>query len=246
MRFSVAVCDDDMEFVKQINAMIAAYFQNVKNEYEIYNFNSGRRLLEACRNQSIPVIHLLFLDVEMGSMSGIEVKEQVSQMDIIKRLVFVTVHEEAMPMAFGMKVIGFITKPVSCERIGRWIQAVSEELKNNEIVYKSQNGQRVISDKDILYIKAEGDYTYLFRADSDEPEFTAHTMKYWEGLMKDPAFVRIHKSYLVNLEYVMQKKSSTIILKDKKTVLPIGRKYKKETEESYQSYLLGIIRRRIL
>lgn len=245
-KFCVAVCDDDMECIQHLEKMIDTYFKSAHIAYKIFRFHSGADLLEACRSNSVSAIHLLFLDIEMEKMSGIEVKEQLSGNTVVKRLVFVTSHEEAMPMAFGVRVIGFVKKPISYEQTARWIEVVRKELKNAGITYQSDAGIRAVSQDEILYIEAAGDYTYLYRVYSDEPELVNHNVRYWERLLKELPFVRVHKSFLVNIEYITKMKNNTVSLKHSRDFIPIGRAYKKQAEESFHSYILEMVRNRTL
>jgi two-component system LytT family response regulator len=150
-----------------------------------------------------------------------------------------------MSMAFGMKVIGFMKKPVLYEQMVRWIQVARKELEEICITYESDSGPNVIEEEKILFIQAAGDYTYLYQVERKEPELVTHSVKYWENLLSQGSFVRVHKSFFVNLRYIMQIENNTIMLDGGREKLPIGRVYKKQVEERFHAYIIETIRNRV-
>jgi DNA-binding LytR/AlgR family response regulator len=127
----------------------------------------------------------------------------------------------------------------------RQIETARRELQDISVTYESDYNQRVIAQEQILYIKAAGDYTYLYRAYGEESELVTHSMKYWENLLTQGTFVRVHKSFLVNLRYIVKIENNMVVLENDKENIPVGRAYKKRAEEKIRSYILEIIRSRM-
>jgi len=72
---------------------------------------------------------------------------------------------------------------------------------NNKITIPTQNGFEVLEMKDIIYCKADDNYTELFLK-NNQKKLVSKTLKYFEDILKDSGFARIHKSFLVNVSYI--------------------------------------------
>lgn len=244
-KLRIAICDDSKECIDVINGHIRQYFAPLNIGYEIYHYMSGKDLLEDCKKQKILETELLFLDVEMPEISGLEVKQRLGSQDKIKRIVFCTSHNEVMRDAFGVKVAGFMTKPVKYEDISKWIDIVRKENRMEiDIAYENGKSMSYINLTEIEHIEADKDYTLLYRCNSQDKERVTQGMKYWEDRLPKGQIVRIHKSYFVNLEQIAEIGDKVVL--DSGKSLPIGRKYKKELIENYQDFIWNKMRDRTL
>ena len=96
----------------------------------------------------------------MKEINGIEVKDRVIRNDAVWRIVFVSSHIEMMRMAFGLKTLGFIYKPVIRRDICKWLDVVYMELMENIFIAVDDDSINVtyVSLEDIEFFKAEGNY----------------------------------------------------------------------------------------
>lgn len=234
--FTIAVCDDDINVRKEINAYTKNHY---KNEIRILEFVSGDGLLQ--KIAEIDVIDLLFLDIEMPGKNGIEIKELLSHNAKVKSIVFVTSHVNVMQDAFGMKVIGFVTKPLQKGKIIHWIDTVYNQFKESKIIsFNKDTSFRVIN---IMYIAADRQYTYVVMNDGKVSEFLRVPIRKWK-LKVDNSFIQCHKSYLVNMRFIEKLKFKEILLNNGNNV-PVGRKYYQDVKGAYREYILENIKGRI-
>ncbi len=162
---------------------------------------------------------LIFLDVQMPKLTGLEMLEL---MENHPEIIFSTAYDEFAIKAFEMNAIDYLLKPYSKERFklavekallkintGNYNIADYQNIKQslntqfstlNRIAIKDKQQIHVIPVTEINYIEAEGDYVALHT--SKGKFLKEKTMKYFEGNLPSLQFIRIHRSYIVNVEEV--------------------------------------------
>ena len=246
----IGICDDRREEREYLQALCEAYADNKKEICEYVLFSGGKEVLEYCMDSENSVIDLLFLDIEMSGMSGLELRAAVAKEEKIWRIAFVTSHMESVLDAYGIKTIGFVPKPPTYELVEKSIQIVAEELKENvtiEIV-RDKDDDLQIELNDIVYLKAAGSYTEIYTYDALQKNesyiLSAKKLGDIEKKLSGLSIVRVHKSYLVNLEHVLDAEKS-VKLRDIEDELPVGRSYKETVKTRVREYAKGKIRRRL-
>ncbi len=243
----LVICDDDELYIQQIRQIVETYFQDHEKAYECMSYGSGEDLLRDCISGTLGRVDLLLLDIEMGDIDGITIKNRLGKQGNVKNILFVTNHAEVMQEAFGINVVGFLNKPVKQAELGKWLQKVSDGLeKETQIHYKNGRREEVIYAEDVQYIQGNGEYTILYTEDVEKGQLVTQSMKVWEQGLAHTSIVRIHKSYFVNLLHVKEIRVTEVILDELKTPLPLGRKYKNRVREQYQKFLLDMMERRCM
>ena len=246
----IGICDDRREERKYLQALCEAYADNKKEICEYMLFSGGKEVLEYCMDSENSVIDLLFLDIEMSGMSGLELRAAVAKEEKIWRIAFVTSHMESVLDAYGVKTIGFVPKPPTYEQVEKNIQIVAEELKENVTIeirgYK--NEIRRIKLNDVAYLKAAGSYTEIYTYDALQKNesyiLSAKKLGDIEKKLSGLSIVRVHKSYLVNLEHVSEVGTS-VKLRDIRDEIPIGRIYRETVKSKFYECGKSKIRRRL-
>jgi len=233
----IGICDDEGFHREHIKEFCEQYFEESPQEHEYVEFTSAEEVLvygEAAENFGSK-LHLLFLDVEMGELDGIELLRKVEDADWIWRIVFVTSHDEVMQDAFGIKTMGFAHKPVEYRQIEKWITTAIRENKENVMLeYMVGMQKNYIAIEDIYYLEAEGNYTKLHK--KNEMLLINENLKRWQRKTEMFPFVRIHKSYLLNMLHVKRWEASKVTMENGE-VLSVGRQYTKEAREQYLSFV---------
>lgn len=179
-------------------------------------------------------VDLVFLDVEMPGMSGIELIKNLEKRPIV---ILITAKKDYAVEAYELNVADYIVKPVN---LSRFVAAVSKAKELHEsfdqklhvngtgkskdfIFVRSNSVLTKIRIKDINYIQALGDYVNIF---TREKRHTVHiTLRGIEEKLPRDKFYRLHRSYLVALDQVDTVEEGTAYVE--KHPLPIGEQYKK-------------------
>lgn len=209
----IGICDDqtiEAEIIKK-------YCQNLGYE-NIYLYTSGEDLLNSPELSSI---NLLFLDIKMRGISGIEVKNKLEQTNSSILIVFCTTHKELMQNAFGRNVISFLNKPCSRYSIEHCIKKAAHLTKEFYPVNISKTV--AIPCGDIIYLHAEQKYT-IFYTRKGETYSTRKPMKEWAMELDKFGFCPISRSSIINLKYYIKTQEKQILLCDNIS-LPVSRRY---------------------
>lgn len=196
----IAVVDDDEIFLDQMDAYIAQYAAERNRTIETERFLEGSRLLEAQHSFDI-----IFLDIEMKEIDGIETARHIRETDKDVVLVFITNMAQYAISGYEVDALDYILKPINYYTFSiRMDRAVShlKKHRSREILLNLANGIKRVQTDDIYYIEVQN-RTLCYHTKEDK--FTVHgTMSAVEKELKDYHFIRCNHWYLVNLQHVMQ------------------------------------------
>lgn len=178
-------------------------------------------------------IDILFLDIDMPGLNGIEFRKQALDIPVC---VFITAHPEHAVESFQIETLDFIVKPLKLDRFTQTVNRIEEfmEIKlkaslfeasigGDTIYIKEGHEQTKVKLHEILYLEALKDYTLVI---TDKKRHCV--LSSIGNLLKEDhfqSFIRIHRSFAVQKQYV-QKINSTEIILNNNSVIPIGRSYK--------------------
>ena len=177
-------------------------------------------------------IDVLFLDIQMPVISGVEFLQSLQNPPLV---IFTTAYSEYALKGFELNVIDYLLKPISFSRFFQAIEKANKKYssKNEEIkmakkdvsyFFVKHSGKLVkINFLDILYIKAEQEYSFIFT--KKEKLLVSMHLKLLEGILPEKVFTRIHRSYIIPQETTTSLYGNTIQIGDD-IQLPIGSKYK--------------------
>ncbi len=225
----VGICDDEKPCREQMANLLEQYFRKKGLQYELLEYESGMDFLD--RGEGI---NLLFLDIEMEGLSGIELKDDLQAEEEI-RIIFVTGHVEGMPEAFGKNVYGFLEKPLDAQKLEKYLGRVLEDMEEDRIlVLKGLQGEIALRQKDIFYFVSEKKYSRVIGRKGEA--FCDMGLQQLEEMLGQKSFFRCHKSYLVNLGNISDA-SQSIRLKNGESI-PVSRRKVKELKDAYLKYII--------
>jgi len=160
---------------------------------------------------------LIFLDIQMPGESGFDLFNKI---EINCKVVFVTAYDQFAIRAFEVNALDYLLKPVSYERFKLTMQRffkdqvpkpIKSDYQLNDFIYiPVSNGYKFIQIQSIKVIKAQGDYTSVFTLDSGKKSVLASkTLSYWEKILPKEYFLRIHRSTLINLNFIKRIEKGT-------------------------------------
>lgn len=222
------IIDDEPMPAKHLKEMIRQFC------FEIDTVNIIQFPLEALSHLQENEYDIVFLDVEMPEMNGVEFLQKVS---LPKRtsVIFSTAYSEYAIDAFKANATHYIMKPVEEKELTLAIRKVLDKKNQRSasaetISVFDGTEYSILQQKDILYLKAEGSYTQ-FVMESREVLASKRLGHFAEKLNQDQ-FIRCHNSYLINtinIEKVGKQKSPYIIMKNGDTI-PVSASKKEELE----------------
>jgi two-component system, LytTR family, response regulator len=178
-------------------------------------------------------IDILFLDIDMPGLSGIEFRKKAIEIPVC---IYITAHPEFAVESFELDTLDYIIKPVKLERFTQTVSRIVEymELKQKANLFESSVGDDIIYIKEghnqtkvklhnILYLEGLKDYTKIVTTDKKHFVLTSIGNLLKENHFQN--FIRIHRSYAVQKIYIEKKQANELLLNNG-VLLPIGRSYK--------------------
>jgi DNA-binding LytR/AlgR family response regulator len=174
-------------------------------------------------------VDLMFLDVEMPELSGIEVLEKLT---VLPMVVFITAKTEYAYEAFEFSALDYMRKPITMPRFEQSVLKAVETMQKRQAfreesneVYVRDNGRFVrVPCDDILFFENVGDYV---RVKTEKAQHIIHgTLKSIDEKLNDARFLKVHRSYIVNLSKIKDIEENSLVIE--KTVIPISRANKGE------------------
>ncbi|MDX1283869.1 MAG: LytTR family DNA-binding domain-containing protein [Draconibacterium sp.] len=175
-------------------------------------------------------IDILFLDIHLPKLTGIQL---IKSLPYQPNIILTTAFSEYALESYELNVVDYLLKPFSFQRfmaaVGKVqkkaISQTSEGLASsgNEIFIKSGHEYHKLNIQDINYIQSDSDYTFLFTEKGKH--LSSERLKHWEDILPAQSFLRIHKSYLINVSQISKFLGNRVYLEDG-TELPIGRSHK--------------------
>ena len=178
---------------------------------------------------------VVLLDIQMPKINGFEM---LQLLDHKPEIIFTTAYDQFALKAFELNAIDYLLKPFSKERLLSALEKASQRIENKEdpsgkldrlseivqgdhlerVVVKNKNKISVIPVNSVCYIESLDDYVFIYT--ESERHIKQTTMKYFEENLSSKSFVRIHRSYIVNVEFIdeiqqYEKDSYIVILKNK-------------------------------
>jgi len=232
-----AIIVDDEELARESLKSALAEFEDIEITAECANGFEALKMVNELKPQ------ILFLDIQMPKLSGFDVVELLGKDAPL--VVFVTAYDEYALKAFEAHAVDYLLKPVNKERLAKAIQHIDDSLfyRRGQAVpealydYKKQQPlvqrilihdrgrvQVILADS-IIYIQAQDDYVLL--QTENESFMKYERMSRLESLLDQNMFIRIHRSYILNLNYLKSiesssKDSKTAVLKNG-TKIPVSR-----------------------
>jgi DNA-binding LytR/AlgR family response regulator len=194
----------------------------------VHTFNNPVNAINAFRSENM--IDLIFLDIEMPEMSGIDFLDSIT---LAPQIIIISSKEKYALNAFEYDVTDYLLKPV---QYSRFYKAITKALvrhekgkidtKGDEIFIKHNSSLVRLKYQDILWVEALENYVII---NTYHEKFTIHfTMKAIEQKLPLSKFTRVHRSFIVNTSSINIIEDSAILIKTQEGVksVPIGKSYK--------------------
>ncbi|WP_353166326.1 LytR/AlgR family response regulator transcription factor [Empedobacter brevis] len=184
--------------------------------------------IDFLKNQKVD---LIFTDIQMPELTGIQLMKILNDS---QRFIVTTAYQDYALESFNFHVVDYLLKPITKIRfdasVKKYVEFFQTQIKNqsNYLFVKADGRQIKINFSDLIYIEGLKDYIRIHT--KTEKILILETMKSFETKLPEN-FKRIHRSYLINLDYLTSVDGNSVYLNQK--MLPIGETYRKEMKEIF-------------
>jgi two-component system response regulator LytT len=181
---------------------------------------------------------LIFVDIQMPDLTGIEFTRLLEKGS---KVIFTTAYEKYALEGYKLDVVDYLLKPFSYEEFLKAVQkarrligledkALKDVQTNDDFLFlKSDYKIKRINFNDIFYIEGLKDYVRVFTSNHPKPVLSLTSLKLLETKLPENKFMRVHRSFIVNLEKIDTIERSRIVFG--KEYIPVGDQYKEKFQE---------------
>lgn len=237
MELRIAITDDLNSEREKLSSAIAAPFEKVGLAIgNIDEFTSGEALL---RQFSAGKYDLIFLDIYMGEISGVETAKRIRSIDKNVMLVFVTTSNEFASESYAVKANFYLLKPIRSDSIKQLAETLAQQMQNTRSVAALPDGT-VIPLSSLVYTSCSGHYVNVYLVGSEPLKIrTTHKIMY-EALSKYEGIISCNKGVLVSLANVAKLDGENFTMINGDTV-PISRRKMTQIKNDYTRFVLNRI-----
>lgn len=202
----VLVVDDEEPAVEELSFLLRQAEPDIDIDTAL-NSVDALRLMRQRRYRAI------FADIQMPGLSGLEMVEIVRRFDNPPDVIFVTAYDEYAIRAFDLRAVDYLMKPVSPERLGETLQRLKgsktrhaegtdSQIKLDRLPVECRGRTMLLDLSEIYYAEAKDDIVYVHSYDQVYP--TRFSLNELEQRLPNPTFLRVHRSFIVNLRKVTE------------------------------------------
>lgn len=215
---NIAICDDEIEYQNIIKEKVEGVFTKEKEEYATFLYASGKEMLEAANGISFDIV---LLDIDMPEESGLIVADDIVDKLPRTNVVFITNRDDLVYEALKCTPFSFIRKACLEDLTKPLVKLIHKVRKENYVIVFSDYKQNIsLSVFDIYYIESEKHYINIYT--KEQMYKLRLKLSECEEQTKGCGFLKIHKSYLVNVRKIKTLTSKKVELYEGIT-LPISR-----------------------
>ena len=209
----VAIVEDDAEVQGVLQEYVRRYTRQYGTEFEVSVFADGVDILDDYR----AVYDIIFLDVLMPAQNGISTAMEIRQYDTSVKIIYLTSSAEYAVDSYSVGAYFYQLKPIWQESFYRLMDSVLSEChkdKENSLILRSRTGITRLDLDRLQYCEVMGRTLLFHRKDGEVLDSIGRLDDLCEQLKDYEQFVRCHRSYLINMDYVQNISSKTITMTD--------------------------------
>ncbi|MCL4312914.1 MAG: LytTR family DNA-binding domain-containing protein [Actinobacteria bacterium] len=223
MKFKALAVDDELPALDEIAHLLSDLPQIGKIELASDATEAIRKLMDTEPD-------IVFLDIHMPGLDGIELAKLIHSLSKPPDIVFVTAYEQYAVAAFEVNAADYLLKPVRIERlkqtISRLIQKTQPALPTRMVIPVERRGYtRMVDLEEILVAEAQGDYVRLHL--TDDSYLVRMSLSNMEERWATSGFIRVHRKYLINSHHLIELKAEangSYIVRVGKLDIPVSRR----------------------
>lgn len=235
------MCDDKKEELDTVLSLLDQW--QVRHDVPLRRkaFQSGMELMEAARQERFT---LYLLDVMMPGMDGLECAREIRRFDDTAEIVFLSTSSGFAYESYGVRALNYLLKPVRREKLFAVLDQLflREQKPLESLTLKTGTTIIRLPYSHISYVEVIGKHVYFHLADGDVREMVGSLKEYETLLLSRSEFMRVHRSYIVNMLQVEELSSSQIRTFSGKAI-PVSRLLYPQLQKDYMALLFEQRRR---
>lgn len=229
----IIICDDDFAFMEVLHQHLNKIFLKREIEIEIRKYKSGPEFLHDLKIS--PEFQILFLDIDMPEINGIDLAAQLKKLKVRPYLIFVSSVESMVYQSFRVNPFWFIRKRFLEIELPEAIDALLKEMRlhlDETVTLQANHKLYSIQPKSICYVECINKTLNIFFENKAKNFSIQYTLSALERILIPYGFIRVHKGFLVNYRYIFSINRTGIIL-DSGESIPVSKYRLQEIKQEY-------------
>lgn len=229
----IALCDDNKDWLETEKEYIDCMNDSTIS-YDI--FESGEELMSVYRSHG-SIYDVVFLDMEMNRLDGINTANMIRSIDRSVLIVFVTSHKKYMQKSFECRPFHFLLKPIDFIEFKKIVLALINELEEDKkaLVFNENRDIKRLPYEDIVFIQSIDHCIYIKTVDNLHQTYN-FKMADIKAKLQDSRFVQIHKSYIINMRYIKQISKKNVTMRGYGHEIPVSLTYREQLKRRVMLY----------
>ncbi len=227
-RMKIGLCDDQEIVLRELWKVVAEYLKKAENDSEIVAFLDGEKMLARAAE-----FQIVFLDIEMPKMDGIELGKRIREKNPECRIIMATGMQERFKEAFMIQAMRFVTKPFRKEEVWEALEATIKSITPTKWIeaYYLRKEYRV-AERDIRYIVAyDSSVEIVTKTKTLRKDCSLESL---EKVLDEHRFMRVNRTLIVNFNQIKEADGSIFMFEGEK--LKVSRRKQKDFWDRYMEY----------
>ncbi len=230
----IAICDDEQFYREKIKYLLEEYLQAKGMLYTLHLFLSGEDFLEQCENNVR--FDIVFLDISMEEVDGIQAAQRIRSFHSDTYIVFVTAFIDYALEGYKVNAVRYLMKDTLEIALEECMNAILQKMQVARVTFSFLEGEKRLYTDNILYVESRGHKSIFHYMESEMVSYQIYDkLDSVERNLEGYGFLRIHKSYLVNMKHI-RKISNYIVSLDTGEELHVPRLRFQAVKEGFVTY----------
>ncbi len=233
----IAICDDNIDELSNMVQLINLYSVSKNFNLDYAVFTNGFELVSSLEKGK--QFDIYCLDIIMPGFMGIDVAKEIRGFDKTAPILFFTSSPEFAFESYSVKAINYVLKPISREKFfitfDEMLEQIKAEKNENAVIVKSKEGIQKILISNLAFAEAMGRNVLYHLRSGKVIECTEPFSSVCDTLLKYGCFMKPHRSYIVNMQYMDVIENNQLILQTLSSV-PVAQGKVREIKEQYLNY----------
>lgn len=234
--FRLAICDDDPHTLATIISLVEEYRLVSLFQLEYASFHNGIELASVLERGKH--FDIYFLDIVMPGFDGIKLGKEIREQDKSAQIIYFTSSPEFALESYSVRAANYVLKPVTKEKLFAALSDVLEQMEHKKeaaITVKDIYGLQNILLSNLVYVEAMGRKVLYHLTSGRTLECSARFSEVCDTLLKHNFFIKPHRSYVINMNYINTIENTEITLQTSDTI-PIAQGKGKEIKDCYLDF----------
>lgn len=234
----IAICDDEQFYREKIKRLLEKYLKEHDLNYEIHLFLSGKEFLDKSENSV--KYHIVFMDINMEEMDGIQTAMQMRAFHSGTYLVLITAFINYVLEGYKVNAVRYIMKDTLDAAMPECMDAILQKMKITRMNFSFMDGEKALYADNLLYVESQRHKLIFYYMEEQTHKDVIRYHMYEkldmiEQKLSGYGFLRIHKSYLVNMKHIRRISNYTAAF-DTGEELPVPRLRFQAVKEEFVAY----------